>query len=489
VKWVYNTATIRDAERAAMEHVPPGQLMQRAASALSSACVRLLGGVYGARVVLLVGSGDNGGDALFAGARLARRGARVHAVLLGEAVHAQGLAAFVAAGGRSAGDRPDILIADAELVIDGIVGIGGHGGLRPPAAALVRAVGESPAAVVAVDLPSGVDADTGQTSGEAVWADVTVTFGALKPGLVMAPGSWHAGVVEIVDLGLSLPDAPPGATLAVLEPSDVAHVLPRPHPDDDKYSAGVPGIAAGGTTYPGAAVLATGGAVYAKSGLVRFAGRAATEVVAAFPSVIVSSGLPSEAGSAQAWAVGPGIGTDQAARALLDDVLGLDVPVVVDADGLTLLAKQLAGDPDLLRRRAQPCVLTPHRGEFGRLAADLDPRADPIGAARQLAERVDATVLLKGDVTVVADPGGMTYLNPTGTPRLASAGTGDVLTGIITALLASGLDPALAAATGAFLHGLAGRLASREAPTTSRDLVDALPEASRLLFTSASMEE
>ncbi len=462
---------VRAAERAAMEAVPPGALMQRAAAGLAAECVRILrGGVYGAQVAILVGAGDNGGDALYAGARLAGRGAAVTAVLLApDRAHPGGLAALRSAGGRAvpAGSAgADGIVAAAALVVDGIVGIGGAGGLRPAAAELVGAVTGT---VVAVDLPSGVDADTGAVDGEAVRADVTVTFGGLKPGLLVGAGAEHAGDVRLVEIGLDLPEP----DLRVLDPADVAGLLPRPGARDDKYTRGVVGIAAGSSTYPGAGVLCTGSAVHGGAGMVRYAGPAAEPVRSRWPEAIVTEGKPSEAGRVQAWVVGPGIGTDDAAAGLLRHVLAQDVPVLVDADGLTLLARE----PGLARSRTAATVLTPHDREFERVAGPVG--ADRVGAARRAAAELGVTLLLKGNATVVAGPDGAAYVNPTGTPWLATAGSGDVLSGLGGALLAGGLEPTVAAALAAYVHGLAGSIAAGGATTSAVGVLEALPDALR----------
>ena len=243
---------VRAAEQALMARLPEGALMQRAAAGLAAAVVDLLGGAYGRRVVLLVGSGDNGGDALYAGALLARRGCSVEAWLLSDHVHEGGLAALRAAGGRTArsGRTPDV-------VVDGIVGIGGRPGLREEAAAAIGKLEGVP--VVAVDVPSGVDVDTGELDGPHVTADVTVTFGTLKPAHLVDPAARAAGVVHLVDLGLHLPEAP----LEALQPADVAALLPRPTPEGHKYTRGVVGVRAGSEEYPGAALLCVAGAASA----------------------------------------------------------------------------------------------------------------------------------------------------------------------------------------------------------------------------------
>jgi hydroxyethylthiazole kinase-like uncharacterized protein yjeF len=472
---LHTAAEVRAAEEPLLAATPEGTLMQRAATGLATVCLRLLGRCYGVRVTALVGAGNNGGDALFAGAALAARGARVTAVLLSpDKAHPAGLAALRRAGGRLATDGDDGLDR-ADLVLDGIVGIGGSGGLRPAAAALVERAASGPGLMVAVDVPSGVDADTGAVEGNAFPAQHTVTFGAVKPGLVVGAGRGHAGTVHLVDIGLDLPRA----AAHQLTDADVAIRLHPPSPDDDKYSQGVVGIVAGSSTYPGAGVLCTGAALRTRPGLVRYAGTAAEGVRAAWPEAIVTSGRPSDAGRVQAWVAGPGMGTDDDARSVLAEVLATDLPVLVDADALTMAAKE----PDLVRRRSAPTVLTPHDREFARFvgrgggAGDDMVGADRIGAARRLAADLGAVVLLKGDATVVAGPDGAAYVNATGTPWLATAGTGDVLSGIIGALLATGLPAAEAAAAGAHLHGRTGQLAAERGPLISGDLIRHLPDA------------
>ena len=467
------TQEVRAAEAPLLAALPEGTLMQRAATGLATVCLRLLGAAYGRRVALLVGTGNNGGDALFAGAVLARRGVRVTAVLTDpDRVHAAGLAALRRAGGRVLPARSPSaagVVGRADLVLDGLVGIGGRGGLRGDAAALARAAADGTGIPVAVDVPSGVDADTGAVDGTAFRAQHTVTFGAVKPGLVVGEGRGHAGRVHLVDIGLGPSLQPAGA--CSLTDADVAAHLEPPSPTDDKYSQGVVGVVAGSVTYPGAGVLCTGAALRTRPGLVRYAGTAAEGVRAAWPEAIVTDGRPADAGRVQAWVVGPGIGTDDAARDLLAEVLAADLPVVVDADALTLAA----ADPALVRDRSAPTVLTPHDREFARFGADPGP--DRIGAVRRLAADLGCVVLLKGDATVVADAGGTAFVNGTGTPWLATAGTGDVLAGILGALLATGLDATLAAAVAAHLHGRTGRLAAERGPFVAGDLIRRLPDA------------
>ncbi|MGW2489742.1 NAD(P)H-hydrate dehydratase [Streptomyces sp. NPDC001606] len=473
MRTAYSVETVRAAERALMARLPEGALMQRAAAGLAAACAELLGRVYGSRVVLLVGSGDNGGDALYAGARLARRGAGVTAVLLApDRTHAGGLAALRRAGATvTSPDRAEDLLLRADLVVDGIVGIGGRGGLRPDAERLAGVVARSRAAVVAVDLPSGVEADTGEVRGAALAADVTVTFGTYKPGLLVDPAREYAGVVRLVDIGLELPAE---GELEALQHADVARLLPVPAAESDKYRRGVVGIAAGSARYPGAAVLAVSGALRGGAGAVRYVGPAGDAVIARFPETLVSDAGPAKAGRVQAWVVGPGAGEDAATVA---EVLATDVPVLLDADGLRL------AEPEAVRGRTAPTLMTPHAGEA---AALLGVRREEVeggrlAAVRELAARYRAAVLLKGSTTLVAEAGGggVVRVNPTGTGWLATAGSGDVLSGLAGSLLAAGLSARDAGSVGAYLHGLAGRFAAAGAPVGAHDVSDRIPEAWR----------
>lgn len=476
VRQAHSVAQIWAAEAALAARLPPGALMAYAAAGLARACAALLGRVYGARVALLVGSGDNGGDALYAGAALAGRGARVDALLVDPArVHGGGLAALRRAGGRIAAD-PAVLDR-ADLVLDAIVGIGATGALRPAAAALAERAGGGSGLVVAVDLPSGVDPDSGRVAGAAVRADVTVTFGTWKPGLLIDPGGGLAGASTCVDIGLRPYLGPPVATS--MQDADVAALLPQPGRADDKYRRGVLGVVAGSPGYPGAAVLAVEGAVRGGAGMVRFVGPAsvAAEVRARRPEVVASDGRPSAAGRVQAWVVGPGLGTDGVARALLDDVLATEVPVLIDADALTLLVGR-----GPLRRRA-PTLLTPHAGELARLLGTSREvvEADRVAMTRRAAAEYDAGVLLKGSTTVVVEPGaGPVQVNGTGSVWLATAGSGDVLSGLTGALMAGGLPAARAGAVAAHLHGLAARIGSDQcAPLSAAAIAEHLGAAWR----------
>ncbi len=453
---------VRAAEERLLERLPEGALMQRAAAGLAVVIVEVLGSVYGRRLLLLVGSGANGGDALYAGAMLARRGAAVEAILLSSQVHEAGLATLQALGGRVVGahqaTRPDV-------VVDGIVGIGGQPGLRADAEA---AVGLFPDAVmIAVDVPSGVEVDTGRLGGPHVRADVTVTFGTYKPCHLIDPAAEACGVVALVDLELDLPPA----GVEAFHAEDVAALVPRPGQFAHKYTRGVVGVRGGSTLYPGAAVLCTSGASSGLAGMVRYvpatgSGHAiADEVRRRHPGIVVGPGR------VQAWVVGPG-GDDQAAPALAA-ALADDVPVVVDADALRHLEP---GGSDPSTGSGPRLVLTPHAGE---LAAMLGVERDQVereqlAHVRRAAASFGSVVVLKGRHSLVAHPDGRTRVTTSGLPWLAVAGAGDVLAGVIGSLLASGLDPYDAASVGSWIHGAAAMIAGDGGPVTPEGVADSV---------------
>jgi ADP-dependent NAD(P)H-hydrate dehydratase / NAD(P)H-hydrate epimerase len=332
---------------------------------------------------------------------------------------------------------------------------------------------------------------------------VTVTFGTWKPGLLIDPGATHAGAAGLVDIGLAAYLTP--ASAAALQNADVAALLPRPTAESDKYRRGVLGILAGSSRFTGAAYLAVGGAVRGGAGMIRLvtAEQAAAVVRQHWPEAVltvVGDDVPAaraiqQAGRVQAWVAGPGFGTQPASAMLLAEVLSSDLPVLVDADGITLLAEHSE-----LLPRAAPTLITPHAGELARLlGTDRDAvEARRLEHARKAADQFGLTVLLKGSTTVIATASGSppVLVNATGTSWLATAGSGDVLSGLAGALLAQGLTPPDAAAVAAYLHGMAGRLAatgaahrsaadagrpvSEGAPIGAADLIDALPAAIRM---------
>ena len=443
---------------------PVDVLIGRAGAAVARVALDMLGGAYGRRVVVIAGKGNNGADGRDAAARLCRRGVRVQV-----ADAADGLRAVPA----------------CDLVIDAAYGTGFRGEYDGPDA------GDAP--VLAVDIPSGVNGLNGEASPGAARADVTVTFAALKPGLLLLPGGERAGRIELIDIGLDVS----GATIHLVEAADVQAWLPTRPPESHKWRSAV-WVVAGSPGMTGAAHLAARAAMRAGAGMVHLgipglagperpeAGPGRPERPQALPEPpleAVGRALPEagwdgtvlgELNRFRALLVGPGLGraemTGAAVRAL---VASAPVPVIVDADGLVALG-DAARAADVIAGRAHPTVLTPHDGEFAGLAAGTAPGADRIGAARDLASTTGATVLLKGPTTVVAAPDGRVLLENEGDARLASAGTGDVLSGVVAAFLAQGLGGPEAAAAAAFVHASAGNLGWRRG-LVAGDLLDLLP--------------
>ena len=455
---------VRAAEATLMATLPEGTLMQRAAAGVMYAVLDFLGSAYGRRVLLLVGSGDNGGDALHAGAMLARRGVAVEALLLKPVhAHAAGLRALQLAGGRviqAVGDaqKPDV-------VLDGIVGIGSAGGLRPNAATVVAQLRSVP--FIAVDVPSGVNVDTGQVDGPHVQAAATVSFGTHKIAHLVDPAARACGAVHLVDLGLELP----AARVTAFQADDVAALLPIPTPTDHKYTRGVVGVRAGSKEYPGAGVLCVAGANSGLAGMVRYDGSPADMVRDRHPEVVVSDRR------VQAWVVGSGGGADAewALRSSLED----GVPLVVDADGLTHVRGPLGA----------PALLTPHAGELARmLGVEREQvEADQLRFAREAAARFEAVVLLKGRHTLVAAPDGAVRVTTVGPAWLATAGSGDVLAGLCGALLAGGLSAYDAGAVGSWIHGAAAAHASRGGPITASGVAASIPHVCRMLIAPSNV--
>jgi hydroxyethylthiazole kinase-like uncharacterized protein yjeF len=458
----YAAAQVRRLEAAAMSTVPGESgvagsggdaLMQRAAHGLATIAAaelrRRYGSVYGASVVILVGPGNNGGDALHAGARLARRGASVLAVRALGKPHPGGLAALLAAGGRLV-ELDDFDVAgyaagpgaspEIDLVVDGILGIGGRPGLPEAVASLVHRLADEAVPIIAVDLPSGVDTDTG-AAPESVRATRTVTFGTLKPCHLLEPGLSRCGRLDLVDIGLDLTLEPPA--LLAWERDDVVKRWPYPGEASDKYSRGVVGIDSGSEDYPGAAIMNTYGAVYAGAGMVRFLGPStAAEVIRAqLPNVVFAPGR------VQAHLLGSGWGDRADGAAAVAAAVDSGLPVLVDADGLRFL-------PD---RLPETCLLTPHAGELARLldASRSEVEADPVAAVRAGADQTGATVLLKGATQLVATPhAAAVRVAVPGPAWTAQAGSGDTLAGICAALLAAGVETGDAALLGASLQAI-----------------------------------
>ncbi|MDA8056534.1 MAG: NAD(P)H-hydrate dehydratase [Actinomycetota bacterium] len=452
---VLTVTEMRAADEAAQATTPLPALVARAGRAVATAALSLLGGAYGRRVAVVSGKGNNGADGRVAAAHLARRGARVVVVDVPRGT-----------------DGPWELPA-CDLVVDAAFGTGFRGSYRPP-------VVPPGATVLAVDIPSGVDGDTGRVPGAALPADLTVTFASLKPGLVLGRGRALAGRISVADIGLDVS----GARWWLVEDADVSRLVPRRPDDAHKWSAAVL-VVAGSPGMGGAAAMAATGALRAGAGMVRLgvpgaelAAQPATEAVhVALPAVDWAGPALEVAARCRAVVVGPGLGRDPATMSSVRRLVAeAEVPVVVDADGLAALT-----GPEHRKGRA-PLVVTPHDGELTRMTG-VAPGDDRLAAAGSLARHLGATVLLKGPTTVVARPDQGGWLVTSGTPALATAGSGDVLSGVIGAFVARGVAPGEAAAVAAHVHGRAGAtgpgdgLVAGDLPLLVADwLASALPE-------------
>ncbi len=437
MKPVLTRAEMGSVDAAAATAEPFEAIVGRAGDAVARTARHLLGGAYGRRVVVVAGRGHNGDDGRVAAAILRRRGARVLVVAPGE-----------------------LELPACDLVVDAAYGTGFRGSYTAPAAPAGR-LGRRPL-VLAVDIATGVDADTGEACAGAVRADATVTFGALKPGLLLGDGPEHSGHVVLAPIGL--PVAAVRAATRLVEDADVAASwVPRKR-SGHKWDSAVY-VVAGSPGMLGSAALVASGAQRAGAGMVRLASPGVvpgtvpvTEAVARrLPPTDWAVPVLDDLGRSRALVLGPGLGatpeTTQAVRRLVAEVA---VPIVLDADGLNALGTLDEAVRVLASRRA-PLVMTPHDGEYARLVGS-QPGPDRLSAARDLARRARAVVLLKGPATIVATPDGDATIVVSGSQRLSTAGTGDVLAGVVGALLASGIAPDGAAALAAHVHG---RAASR----------------------------
>jgi ADP-dependent NAD(P)H-hydrate dehydratase / NAD(P)H-hydrate epimerase len=430
MKPVLFAAEMAEVDAAALNDVTIDVLVERAGWAVARRAFEMLDGTYGSRVLVIAGKGHNGDDGRVAAKLLARRGAKVRIVAPGEL-----------------GRVPD----GTDLVIDAAFGTGFHGSYVAPSV-------PDGVPVLAVDIPSGLGADLGEASDKATKATSTVTFAALKPGLLLGAGPDLVGTCVIEPIGLSV-----GPTrLNLVEDLDLDEIPVRDRAAHKWKSAVF--VLAGSPGMRGAPELSVSGALRAGAGMIRVATPGVspgesnqTEAVAiglersGFAQLVLA-----EVARCRAFVAGPGLGSDGEVREALFEILEkATVPVVLDADALNMLGgrKDAAA---VLRRRGGPTILTPHEGEFARLSGG-PPGADRLGEVRALAVEFGATVLLKGSTTVVADESGAALLVTSGTPRLATAGSGDVLSGVIGAMLARGLPPLRAAGIGAHLHGRAAR--------------------------------
>ncbi|HLG00768.1 MAG TPA: NAD(P)H-hydrate dehydratase [Acidimicrobiia bacterium] len=461
------------ADRAAVESgTPVAELMDRAGWALARGVRDVLGGTYGRRVVVACGKGNNGGDGRVAAAVLDRWGVRAEVISLEAGV---------------ARDALTRAVSRADVCVDAMYGTGFRGVLDGDADFVAATFASSGVPVVSCDIPSGVDGLTGRVEGRAVDAVLTVCFAALKTGLLFAPGRGHAGVIKVVPIGVDVTRVP-GHPACLLDDDDVALLLPDRDAETHKWAAGAVYVVAGSGGMLGAATLAARAALRSGAGLVALGvpgtelaarasgGEVITKALAETPEGLLDETAAKEVlGDLDRFGslvIGPGLGRDiRTANAVRAIVADAPIPVVVDADGLFALAE----DPGALERRRGDTVLTPHLGEFERLTG-ASGVPDRVAAATAAAADFGAVVLLKGSTTVIAEPGGRVVLNRTGGSWLATAGTGDVLAGIIGSLLAQGVPAFEAAAAGAWLHGSAADHV-RHHGLIAGDLIDALPAA------------
>jgi hydroxyethylthiazole kinase-like uncharacterized protein yjeF len=477
-------------------------LMENAGRAVAVAAESVAGGAYGRRAVVVAGKGNNGGDGLVAARYLARRGMAVVVVLVGRATDLREPASTNlerlrkrCPGARIrtfSGPALERELGRADVVIDAIFGTGFRGVPEDNAAEAIERVAAASCPVVAVDIPSGVNGESGSIDGSVVRADVTVTFGAAKPGVVLLPGAETAGVIQVVDIGF--PADLIASDLCLLEAADVADAVPPRAIETNKRQAGVVVVVGGSRRMTGAVCLCGEAAYRAGAGLVTVAVPEGilpvvqTRLRETTFLPLPETGEGSAAGStdplahaleaAGSAAIGPGMTTNEQTGAFVRILVRASpVPLVLDADGLNAFVGHVSS---LIDRRS-PLVMTPHAGEFARLTGVgvRDVATDRIGNARKLAAETNAVVLLKGSRTVIAAPDGRVLVNPTGGPYLATGGTGDVLTGTIAGLIARGVEPWLAAGVAAYVHGTAGALAGADLGdgTMAGDVLDRIPAA------------
>ncbi len=499
--------------------VPGKTLMERAGAGVASAMEDTFGPLKGKTVTIFCGKGNNGGDGFVVARLLRQKRIAVQVCLLAHARDLKGDAKlmyqrFVRGAGRSkvlsspSPDRVHRLVRDSHVLVDALLGTGTSSPVTGPYQETIQAMNASEALVVSVDLPSGIDADTGDTLGTAVQADLTVTFGNPKLGLFLGAGIDHAGRVHCVDIGIPsqyVEDL--RLSIEMLTPATIRPWLPKRQASSHKGTFGHAGIIAGSSGKSGAAALAAKAALRSGAGLVTVATPAGVQAsVASGVPEVMTLPLPETAEqtlsrealpllqtflqSRSATGMGPGLSTQpetaDVVRMLIDQC---DRPLVIDADALNALA----GHTSLLRSRPISPILTPHPGEMARLLGESTTatvNANLLGIARDFARTHSSVVVLKGARTIVAHPQGATSISPTGNPGMATAGTGDVLTGILTGLLAQGVSPWDAAQIGVFLHGLAGDLAAQAYGYPSLmagDLLAYLPQAiTRVLHAGAA---
>ncbi|HSL00212.1 MAG TPA: NAD(P)H-hydrate dehydratase [Rubrobacteraceae bacterium] len=470
---LYTAEEMSRADNAAQALGIPGVvLMERAGVAMADVA---LSAFAPSRALVVAGGGNNGGDGFVIARELHRAGVEV-AVLATKSEYAGDPAtnfeALRSLGVRlCSAEELEAELARADLAVDALLGTGFSGRVRDKEASLIRAINEAPAPVLAVDVPSGVDGATGEVAGDAVRADVTVCAHAAKVGCVISPGREHAGEVVVAEIGIP-PEADVKPSLVWTDANSLRGVIPRTAQPAHKYSAGALLVVSGSRSTTGAPVMVVRGAQRAGCGIVFLATSegAAPAVDLALVEALVY-GVPEDdegymgsgaleaildhAGRATALAVGPGMGIGEEGRRLVEGILGeTEAPVILDADAITNLA-----GTDALAKRTAPTIVTPHAGELGRLLGSgaKEVSARRLASATEAAEQNGCCVLLKGSDTLVVE-GERATVNSTGNVALATAGTGDVLAGVIGALLSRGMDAFEAARAGAWVHGRAAEL-------------------------------
>ncbi len=496
LKALYDAEGMRGFDRWAIEErgVASLELMEAAGRAVAEAVAGL---APEGPVRVVCGKGNNGGDGFVAARLLREMGFEVEALLLwsGEELRGDAKANFEHFGGDLVEGDPAERLAASGAIVDAIFGTGFEGAPREPTAAAIRAINSSGAPIVACDIASGVDASTGEVAGEAVEADVTVSFHAAKLGQRVAPGKWHTGELRVAPIGI--PAGAPGEPVAgEIDPAVLA-LAPHRGPHSTKFSSGQVAIAGGSRGLTGAVRMASLAAIRAGAGYATAAVPADLEMVyeLAQPEVM-SVGCPGGDGClvpasekavlrtferAAAGVLGPGLGRNPGSFELARAVAGkIEAPLVIDADGLNAFAGRL-GD---LAARPAPTVLTPHAGELGRLlerdSSEVD--AHRLACAREAAKAAGAIVVLKGDDTIVTD-GDRVGVNAISAPALATAGSGDALSGMTAALLARGLEPFAAACAAVVAHSRAGldaaaRVGAAES-VIATDVIDSIPAGIR----------
>jgi len=475
--------------------IPGGHLMERAGLAVAD---QIRDRYDPESVVVYAGKGNNGGDGFVVARELFNDGRQVTVFAVdgcdgykGDALLNLRIAEALGIEIREGvGEADDVTIDEADVVVDAIFGTGFTGAAKGAAADAIDVINLAPGVVVSIDIASGVGASTGAIAGPAVYADLTVTMHAAKVGHFVTPGGAFSGEVVVVPIGIP-PTCETDPVAWLLTTEGVQPLLQLKGALDHKRSVGTVLVVGGARGMTGAAYLAAMAALRSGAGLVHVAQPEGSAGASPFIEVITVpvpgvdhlgneslAALRAEMQSLKAVVLGPGLGRADGTAALVPELIKEPLPMLIDADGLYALGDR----PELLAERQAPTVLTPHEGELARLmgcSAD-DVTARRLELARSAAQRSNATVILKGEGSIVADPSGAVYVIPTGNPGLATPGTGDVLSGVVAGQLAKGLTATDAACLGGFLHGLAADLASAVVGTegmVAGDLLEFLPAA------------